>query len=238
MRFSKIIIEFNRVESIYVDRETFGGEYKINYKEILTVDRINETIVYKRNVFSGNQICVKYHLQELVKAYFDEIDATTVFTLFNDSSTDIVEDGVFTDYKITVMANNMPKRVISGKYCYEYLPKDYSDFINLVVKSIETHGTWGNIFDPSIYLKPSRKKSDLIFCAVEFSHYGGKYHYLTDDDSINEFDEVIVPVGIGNKEVKATVVEKIYATEEDAPFTVSKIKKIIRKVDKKSKAEN
>lgn len=61
--------------------------------------------------------------------------------------------------------------------------------------------------------------------------YSKEYHYITDDDTIQEGDTVIVPVGVQNREMEATVFEKIYCKKNEVPYPLSKVKKIIKKVD-------
>ena len=101
----------------------------------------------------------------------------------------------------------------------------------MIVKAFKQFETWGDIFNPALYAKPLRTKSDLIYCAVEFGGHSKEYHYITDDDTIDEGDTVIVPVGKDNRETEATVVEKIYCKENDVPYPLSKVKKIIRKIE-------
>lgn len=81
------------------------------------------------------------------------------------------------------------------------------------------------------YAKPLRREDDIIYCAVEFGEYSKEYHYITDDDTIQEGDTVIVPVGVQNREMEATVFEKIYCKKNEVPYPLSKVKKIIKKVD-------
>lgn len=66
-------------------------------------------------------------------------------------------------------------------------------FIHLIGKAFSQFETWGDIFNPSLYAKPLRREDDIIYCAVEFGEYSKEYHYITDDDTIQEGDTVIVP---------------------------------------------
>ena len=56
-----------------------------------------------------------------------------------------------------------------------------------------------------------------------------KVYYLTDDDSIEIGDSVLVPAGKDNHEVIVEVVNIEYFSEENVPLTVEKTKKIIQK---------
>ncbi len=212
--------------------EIEGDDGFWNVNDTLIVNRLEETIEYYHNIFEGNQILVKYHLEEYIQMLLEDLDARKLFCEVGIAPEDVVfEESVRSTYEITVEAEGLEPRIIKGRYCMEELPKDYADFIYLIGKAFNQFETWGDILNPALYAKPLRRKSDLIYCAVEFGEYGREYHYITDDDTITKGDTVIVPVGKDNREVEATVVEKIYCKENDVPYPLSKVKKIIRKIE-------
>lgn len=55
------------------------------------------------------------------------------------------------------------------------------------------------------------------------------YYYLTEDDSIEIGDFVLVPAGKYNHEAVVEVVNIEYFSEENVPFPIEKTKRIIRK---------
>ncbi len=69
----------------------------------------------------------------------------------------------------------------------------------------------------------------VYFCSVVFDEGYKTYYYLTDDDSIEIGDSVLVPAGKDNHEVIVEVVNIEYFSEENVPLPVEKTKKIIRK---------
>ena len=69
----------------------------------------------------------------------------------------------------------------------------------------------------------------VYFCSVVFDEGYKTYYYLTDDDSIEIGDSVLVPAGKDNHEVIVEVVNIAYFSEENVPLPVEKTKKIIRK---------
>ena len=203
-----------------------------NVNDTLIVDRNEEIIEYYHNIFAGNQIYVKYHLEEYIQMLLEDLDARGLFIEKGDAPEDaLFEDGVTAAYEIIVEAKGLETRIIKGRYCMEELPKDYAKFIHLIGKAFSQFETWGDIFNPSLYAKPLRREDDIIYCAVEFGEYSKEYHYITDDDTIQEGDTVIVPVGVQNREMEATVFEKIYCKKNEVPYPLSKVKKIIKKVD-------
>ena len=232
----KITIKVNVdgvIKGAFSHREEVNGDDAFwNVNDMLIVNRLEETIEYYHNIFEGNQISVKYHLEYYIETLLEELDARTLFLEKGVAPEDaIFEEGVTSTYEITVEAQGLESRIIKGRYCMEELPNDYAKFIHLIGKAFKQFETWGDIFNPALYAKPLRRKADLIYCAIEFGEYGIEYHYITDDDTIEEGDTVIVPVGTNNREVEATVVEKIYCNKDDVPYPLSKVKKIIRKVE-------
>lgn len=84
-------------------------------------------------------------------------------------------------------------------------------------------------FDPSVYGKAKRRQSEYIFCSITFDEGYKSYYYLTDDDSIEIGDFVLVPAGKDNHEAVVEVVNIEYFSEENVPLPIEKTKKIIRK---------
>lgn len=64
---------------------------------------------------------------------------------------------------------------------------------------------------------------------VEFEDGCKSYYYISDDDSIQVGDFVIVPAGKDNHEAVVEVVKEEYFAEENVPLPMEKTKHIIRK---------
>ena len=65
---------------------------------------------------------------------------------------------------------------------------------------------------------------------IEYRKSGYKsYYYISDDDTIEVGDFVIVPAGKDNHEAVVEVVKKEYFAEENVPLPMEKTKHIIRK---------
>ena len=207
-----------------------GNAYSGN--DTLVVNRLEKTVEYSRNICDKNQVYIKYRLTRYAQDWLDNIDARDLLWDIEGAECDS-ENQVDCRrvYEIAVEADGMERRVVRGQYCAEALPYDYGEFVGMIQSAFRRVELWGDIFNVSLYRKRFTKASGLIYCAVEFGDYGREYHYLTDDDSIEEGDLVIVPVGSSNYETEAVVVEKTYCTEETAPYPLSKVKKILRKVE-------
>ena len=216
-----------------------GNNVSANINDTLIVNRLDETIEYYRNVFEGTQIAVKYHVEYYLQTLLEHVDARDLFYEVGRTSEETrLEEEDCHNYEIIVEAEGMEPRIIEGRYCADELPEDYAYFINLIIKARDIYGgVWGDIFNAKLYKKRVTKGDGLIYCAVEFEEDGREYHYITDDDTIEEGDRVIVPVGKNNHEAEAIVVEKIYCTEETAPYPISSVKKIIGKKERKEETE-
>lgn len=88
---------------------------------------------------------------------------------------------------------------------------------------------FGEILDPSIYGKVKRQINNHIFCSVTFDEGHKSYYYLTEDDSIEIGDFVVVPVGKDNHEAVVEVVHIEYFSDDNVPLPVEKTKRIIHK---------
>ena len=80
-----------------------------------------------------------------------------------------------------------------------------------------------------MYGKVRRCDNDIIYCSVEVEDGCKSYYYISDDDSIQVGDFVIVPAGKDNHEAVVEVVKKEYSAEENVPLPMEKTKHIIRK---------
>ena len=71
---------------------------------------------------------------------------------------------------------------------------------------------------------------EYIFVEVSFVNSEKTYCYISNDKMIQEYDEVLVPVGNDNSEIVATVESvKVYSTD-NAPYPIDKCKHVIRRV--------
>lgn len=121
----------------------------------------------------------------------------------------------------------------SGSLCADFAYKGI-DLSDLVRETVDMDDLF--VFDGSV--KPDiitkRRQSEYIFCSVVFDEGYKSYYYLTDDDSIEVGDHVIVPAGIDNHEAVVEVVKIEYFHEENAPLPLEKTKCIICKYTEES----
>ena len=88
-----------------------------------------------------------------------------------------------------------------------------------------------------MYDRAKRRKSDIIYCSIEFEEGYKSYCYITDDDTIEPGDRVVVPVGRDNHESVAWVVKVEYYQPENVPLPIEKTKHILRRHFPKIKSD-
>lgn len=96
-----------------------------------------------------------------------------------------------------------------------------------------------------IYKKKRMANDKMIILSVLFGDFGKRYYYLTDDDTIEVGNQVIVPVGDDGTERIVEVVKKeyldtdtVFLPPEQAGLPVQKVKRIIGKFDYPELDEN
>lgn len=230
-KVNKITIEYNRVTKIKPKELISKSEEYVtwDYKESLTIDRKTETIEHIQNIGSGCIVSRKFQVQGGVEALLDDLDGDSLFEYIEGNPPDVVENpGEIKGYKITIDLEKDGQRIIIGTFDKKGLPKDWEDFAETVLDFMLFYGL-GEILDPSIYNFIKRRKSEYIYCSVTFDGSYKTYYYLTDDDSIEVGDLVMVSAGIDDHLAMVKVVKIEYFKEGDVPFPMNKIKKIVRK---------
>ena len=201
----------------------------------IEIDHMNDiNILYGTNYSdriqkSGCKVSRKYEIEGGIESLLENFNAEDLFSHIEGNPDDVIDTPNETkDYKITIDYKKSPQRVIEGSYDKNGLPEDFADFAETVFDFICFYGM-GEIFDPSVYGKVKRCQSEYIFCSVTFDEEYKSYYYLTNDDSIEVGDFVIVPAGKDNHEAVVEVVNIEYFNDENAPLPAEKTKRIIRK---------
>ena len=230
-KVNRITVDYHRVTKIKpkqpISEET---EYVTwDYTEQLIVDRELEIIEHTQNIGTGCIVSHKYKVEGGVEGLLDDLDADYLFDNVEGNPPDIIDTPNETkEYTITIDFNKNPQRVIRGTFDKNGLPDDFADFAETVFSFMRFYG-FGEILDSSIYGKVKRHKNDYIFCSVTFDEGYKSYYYITDDDSIEVGDSVLVPAGKDNHTAIVEVVNIEYFSEKDTPLPVEKTKHIIRK---------
>lgn len=229
---TKVTLDYHRLTKIEPRHKPEDADWKFvtwDYTEHLIIDRATETLEHIQNIGTGCKVSRKYEIEGGIESLLENFDAEELFSHIEGNPDDVIYTPNETkDYTITIEYKKNPSRTITGSYDKNGLPEDFSDFAETVFDFIRFYGL-GEILDPSIYSKAKRRKSEYIFCSVTFEEGYKNYYYLTDDDSIEIGDFVLVPAGRDNHEAVVEVVNIEYFSEENVPLPIEKTKSIIRK---------
>ena len=233
-RVDRVTIDYHRITKIKPKQPiSETAEYMTwDYSERLVLDRESDTLEHIQNIGSGCVVSRKYHVQGGVEGLLDDIDADDLFGNIEGNPDDVIENPLETqEYAITIDFKKGPQRVIQGSYDKKALPEFWGGFADEVRHFMMFYG-FGEILDPDVYGKVKRSKQDYMYCSVEFEEGYKTYYYISDDDTIEVGDYVVVPAGKDNHHAIVEVVEIEYFPEADVPLPLEKTKHIIRKCTK------
>lgn len=229
---NKITLDYHRITKIKPKEVPGDADWEFvtwDYTERLIIDRETETLEHIQNIGTGCKVSRKYEIEGGIESLLENFDTEDLFSTIKGNPDDVIETPNETkDYTITIDYKKNPQRIITGSYDKNGLPEDFLDFAETVFDFIRFYGL-GEILDPSVYGKAKHRKSEHIYCSVTFVEGYKSYYYITEDDSIEIGNFVLVPVWKDNHEVVAEVVDIEYFSEENVPLPVEKTKRIIRK---------
>ena len=228
--------EFERIERITIDHEhkkkivaADGQVVTWNPTNHIVIDRKTDTIEYTYKIGTECDVTRKYHVAQGVSNFLDELEYQNLFVEFEEKELDAIipEDDEAT-YTATVDFLRGPSRIVAGRYDKQGLPVDWPEFIEDLYDFMSFYG-FGEMFDEKQYGRTYRKTNDYIFLSVRFGEYGKTYYYLTEDDTIQVGDQVVVPVGSEGKERIVEVAKKEYYSSDRVPMPIEKVKSIVGK---------
>lgn len=228
--------EFERIERITIDHEhkkkivaADGQVVTWNPTNHIVIDRKTDTIEYTYKIGTECDVTRKYHVAQGVSNFLDELEYQNLFVEFEEKELDAIipEDDEAT-YTATVDFFRGPSRIVAGRYDKQGLPIDWPEFIEDLYDFMSFYG-FGEMFDEKQYGRTYRKTNDYIFLSVRFGEYGKTYYYLTEDDTIQVGDQVVVPVGSEGKERIVEVAKKEYYSSDRVPMPIEKVKSIVGK---------
>lgn len=226
-------LAYNRETKIKPIHLPKDAEYEFmtwNYAEVLTIDRATETLTNHIQFAEHCSVTNTYHVEEGISSLLDEL-WPEMFDDVTGNPPDAIDDPMNQcNYRITVRTQHGTEKTTEGSFDKLGLPDEYPEFIEKIYDFMAFYGI-GELFNKASYGKAKRTSSDYIFCDVEFEPGGKTYCYLTDDDSYEVGDTVLVPAGHDNHEALVRIVDKNYYSSEEAPFPVEKTKHIIKRID-------
>lgn len=192
--------------------------------ENLIIDKDTSQIIFNKVDDCGNKTSFNYVLNDEVsnllqngildyETYIDEED--------NDSNKKLE---IKIDYRFL---DSYSKTINYNKRC---ISPSFQAFLKNILKSIQKYNSV-SIFGEEINSFFDRDIK-YRFANVIFNLGQKSYSYVLEDDSIRIGDFVWVPVGSNYEKKVALVVDINYYTEEEAPYSYKKTKRIIGKCDK------
>lgn len=230
-RVIRISIDYQRITKMIQEN---SGDDPIdydtgNYSEKLIIDRETETVKYIQQLGTVCVISKEYYIQEAVASFLDGLDADFLFNTIKGNPVDLIENpNESSNYVLTVDYNEKAQLVFKGTFDRDGLPEDWPEFVDELYNLMQYYD-FEEILNPFFYQKSKRRANEYIFLSVEFAEWGKSYYYLTDDDSIEQGDYILVSAGKNDKEAIVKVVDIEYFSKENAPFPIYKTKWIIRK---------
>ena len=208
-----------------------------NYSEKLVIDGEAEIIEHIQCTGTGCRVSQKYEIDEGVSGFLESFDALELFSYTEGNPSDVIETpNESREYVITIDYKKNPQRIITGTFDKKGLPNDYPDFIEELLDFLCFYEE-RDLFNPAVFGKIKRQGKEYIFCSVTFDQGNKRYYYLTDDDSIEVGDQVVVPAGSDNHEAIVIVNSIEYYTGDNTPFPVDKMKMILRRYEKEDLLE-
>lgn len=209
------------------DKDSYYSSFS-PYKEILIIDRESQTLKHTQDIQNTGSITKEYHLEGGISNLLDQWDYS-FFDGIDGNPEDTTEDkDLLREFEITIDFYKRPQHKIIGTYDKNSLPRKWEEFLDEILVFMYSLG-WGDLFNPKLYGKAKRRKSDLIYVSVDFSDSGKSYYYRTEDDSVSEGDYVLVQVGNQGHFAMRKVIDVEYFQEKDVPYPFHKTKKILRK---------
>lgn len=224
-------VTLDYTHAIIVNNQLADGgceHQKLSFSEKLVIDRRSGALEYIRKMGAGITT-QKMFIPDGIANLLDDIDENELFGDIPGEPEDIIDTPDDTsEYTLTVDFKSGVQQVMKGTYDKYGLPEDWGGFVKAINNFMYEYN-FTDIFAPSVYNAARRRRSDIIYCSVEFDEGYNSYYYITEDDSIKVGDRVIVPAGKNNHESVVEVVKVEYFQPENVPLPLEKTKHIIRK---------
>ena len=221
----KIILEYRN--NMKGDSE--DEEYEICYSEKIIIDRETSTLKISKGIDEECIVNTEYHIKGGIESLLDSFNVKYLFSYTEGNPDNVINDPNSERlYTFTIETEKGAVKVLEGTFDKRGLPSDYGEFIQKVYYFVRFYDGV-SLFNMSAYGRNRRCSDEYIYLSVEFEQGCRTYYYVTDDDSIDEQDFVIVPAGKDNHEDVALVRKVEYFKKEEVPYPYDKTKKVIRK---------
>lgn len=217
--------------------EDFIDRFEIRYtfgkgcSERLTLNRNKEAIIYTRNQDGYPKISTTYTFDDQISKILDNLNPVDFTSTIPGIPKNAIKDSkLIGNFQFKIIRRKLKPIKIAGKYEKYELPEIWAAFMEKIYAMINVPAI-GIIPDRNYYQRRLRCKDDYIYLTVNFLPSSKKYNYLTTDDSIQIGDWVLVPSGYENHLHECLVIDKNYYKKDEVPYPLSKIKKVVKKIN-------
>lgn len=197
-----------------------------DYNEYLSVDRKSQRFIYSINIGTNCFVKHEYYVRGGITNLLDWCGE-----FFSDFSGD--DTCEFNEGKPRLSIELAHHRGENEIFIYDNSLGDFTKrwrkLIDKLVWFLSFYGQFTLLLDTEIF-KYKVGAAEYIYCGVEFTPGGKRYHYRTEDSSLKLGDRVLVPVGENGGESVAVIKGIEYFTADRLPYPLDKAKSIIRKV--------
>lgn len=221
---SEHLDRLSRVEILFSADRNFKSGRTDSYREILSVDRTTQNVLYSRYFGGVTSVKFEYHVPEIIdyllgnaERYFKDLSR------FPDSP---AKDGQ-PSVSVVITERNGRQHGLNRSYDRHGIPDDWNELLEDFCLTMNYYGVFGSMFDPGLYCH-GVKNGELIYLSCIFKPNGKSYYYRTTDDTLAVGDLVLVPTKSRTEQEKVVMVSAItYCTAENAPYPPEKTRMII-----------
>ncbi|WP_251545414.1 hypothetical protein [Limosilactobacillus caecicola] len=216
----------------FIDRFTINYAEKDDYHETLVLNRADNSITYDRKIKDGPTVTTVYRDLVDVTHILDNLNSVDFAETIPGIPEDVVPDqeDKFGHFDCVIQRRQLRPIHFSGDYEQYCLPKPWTTLMKVLGDLMDVP-PMGELLNPDYYQRRRRTTDDVIYLTVTFNEFSNQYQYLTDDDSIEIGDQVVVPVGDDDHEQTVTVAGKHYYKRDEVPYPLDKVKEVIRKAN-------
>lgn len=232
----KITLDFTRVKSFIPENMPKGinaPKVTWEYKEQVVIDRKKQSLSQYVVIGSGCKIAHEYEVQGGINELLDSLDGDELFQDVPVTPSNVINNpDDISLYRINVEYENATPYMVEGVFDKYGLPADYDMFVKSLLNFMGFYNFGlGETLLRLNYDRKRRCEGEYIYLTVIFENNGKPYFYLTDDDSIDINDFLLVEAGSDNHKAIVKVVGVDYYKKEEVPYPVDKTRKILRRAE-------
>lgn len=201
------------------------------YTEEMSLDRRSQKLIYRRSFSSEVYAQTEYRNMNEISIGLDMWDR-----YFDDFPRVSMDDACPIEpprLDIRVDRHDGTQDHYLWHYSRTCLPDNWRRFIGMIGHRLQLCSMFVNMISPSVYLKGA-KAGELIYCTVRIAEVGRSFYYLTNDNSLEKGDKVLVPFGSDNEPTPGEITKVEYYLPENVPHPIEETKPILGRAPEKT----